>query len=693
MPGPGTATLEPQAIQPGSAPSTAASPDRRRFTNSALIAVGIAAVPYLWVLWDGGLDPLRTAWRSRQFSNFYEIQARALFHGHWWVPKGSLGIEAFVIDGRDYTYFGPFPALLRMPIMAVTDALDGRLTAPSMLLAWAVTALFVSLLAWRVRLLVRGPVPLGRAEAASFAVVLATILSGSTLLHLAAMPWVYHEDLAWSVALTTGALFALLGVLEHPTKRRVIALGALISAATLARSATGWACVIGAMLAAAWFASGRGGDANRRWWRATLAAGLIPLAIGCALTWVKFGVPFGLPMNAQVFTKINQHRREFLAANGGRYFNPEFVPSTLLAYLRPDGLRFTSVFPFITLPAAPARAVGGVVLDQVYRTTSVPSSMPLLFLLSAWGAITAFRPRPVGRVRLTRVPLLAAGACITGVLVWGYIANRFLADFLPLLVLASLIGLCDVWRRLEGRSRRVRSTAVAIVAALAVFGMVANLAAASTPTERIAWEGARLRSFIKTQQSVGDLIGKPLKVERVDRLPPSAPADQLFVVGNCAGLYYSLGDFDHPWAAVERATTTGEFDFTLTVHRPLDARVTIPLVTAGDGPSTTVSMQLEGAGRIRFRENDRHLPSLGKWGHVKLGRRYQVMVNIDTGTHEVSASLGRFPVFLGWTSAPPPRVVVHTLPEPDDATFSLRELRRPPPKTPICRSLLRGTTD
>jgi len=690
MSGPGTATLEPQATQPGSGPSTTASADRRRFKNSALIGAGIAALPYLWVLWDGRLDPLRTAWRSRQFSNFYEIQTRALFHGHWWVPKGSLGIEAFVIDGRDYTYFGPFPALLRMPVMAFTDALDGRLTAPSMLLAWAVTALFVSLLAWRVRLMVRGPVPLGRAEAASFAVVLATILSGSTLLHLAAMPWVYHEDLAWSVALTTGALFALLGVLERPTTRRVVAAGALITAAILARSVTGWACVIGAMLAAAWFASGRGGDENRRWWRATLAAGLIPLAIGCAVTWAKFGVPFGLPMHNQVFTKINEHRREFLAANGGRYFNPEFVPSTALAYLRPDGLRFTSVFPFITLPAAPARAVGGVILDQVYRTSSVPASMPLLFLLSAWGSITAFRPRPVGRARLTRIPLLAAAACLSGVLVWGYIANRFLADFLPLLILGSVIGLADLWRRLEGRSRRVRGGALAVVTALGVFGMVANLAAASTPTERIAWEGARLRDYIKTQQSVGDLIGQPLKVQRVDHLPPGASADQLFVVGDCAGLYYSLGDFDHPWASVERSSAAGRYDYSLTVHRRLPDRVTIPLVTVGDDPSTTVSMQLEGAGRIRFRENDRYLPSIGKWGRARLGRRYRVTVNVDTGTHEVSASLGRFPVFLGWTSALPPSVVVHTPPEPDGGEFSLRELKRPPPKIRLCRSLTDG---
>ncbi len=94
-------------------------------------AVGIGALVattlYLWVL-GGLLD-------NRPFSNFYDIQARALLHGHVDVPAGSLGIEAFVEGSRHYMYFPPGPAFLRMPIFAITDSLDGRLTPLSMLLA------------------------------------------------------------------------------------------------------------------------------------------------------------------------------------------------------------------------------------------------------------------------------------------------------------------------------------------------------------------------------------------------------------------------------------------------------------------------------------------------------------------------------------------------------------------------------
>ena len=182
------------------------------------------AVPYLWILtdlWNRSPSLLRTVLANHSLSNFYDLQARAMFHGHLYVTNGSFGQETFIHDGRHYTYFGLFPSLLRMPILLFTHSLDGRLTAMSMLLSWVVTGVFSALMLWRVRLLIRGPVALGRAEATTYGVLIATILGGSVLVYLAASPWVYSEDIAWSVALTIGSLFALLGILEAPSWKRV----------------------------------------------------------------------------------------------------------------------------------------------------------------------------------------------------------------------------------------------------------------------------------------------------------------------------------------------------------------------------------------------------------------------------------------------------------------------------------------
>ena len=72
---------------------------------------------------------------------------------------------------------------------------------------------------WRLRILMRGDAVVGRAEAASYGALMATIMGGSVILFLAATPFVYNEDFAWSIPLTLGSLFALLGVLERPSTR------------------------------------------------------------------------------------------------------------------------------------------------------------------------------------------------------------------------------------------------------------------------------------------------------------------------------------------------------------------------------------------------------------------------------------------------------------------------------------------
>ena len=46
--------------------------------------------------------------------NFYDLQARAMLAGRLYLPNGSIGIEAFIHDGHQYTYFGLFPSLLRL---------------------------------------------------------------------------------------------------------------------------------------------------------------------------------------------------------------------------------------------------------------------------------------------------------------------------------------------------------------------------------------------------------------------------------------------------------------------------------------------------------------------------------------------------------------------------------------------------
>ena len=206
----GQSVLETPATTSPSAGVPIADKSLRRFVTSISVAMVVVAIPYLfvlWDLWDGAVYPTR----SVSPSNYYDLQAEAMAHGHLYLPASKLGVEAFFHDGHAYTYFGIFPSLLRAPFVLFFPSLFGHLTAPSLLLAWLVTGLFASMLLWRVRVLIRGSVTMGWNEAASCGLIVAAITGGSVLVYLAANPWVYDEDLAWSVALTLGCLFALLG--------------------------------------------------------------------------------------------------------------------------------------------------------------------------------------------------------------------------------------------------------------------------------------------------------------------------------------------------------------------------------------------------------------------------------------------------------------------------------------------------
>jgi hypothetical protein len=531
----------------------------RRFQVVVLGAILAASVPYLWVLWDlwGAVSPFRISEsRTGPASVEFDVQARAILHGHLSLPRGSIGLEAFIHDGRTYTYFGLFPSLIRIPFLLFTHSLDGRLSAPSLLLAWLVTALFASLLLWRIRIVIRGDAPLGWAETLSYGILIFSILAGSVLVFLASTPDAYSEDEAWSVALTCCSLFALLGVVERPSLGRVTIAGLFVLLTNLTRGPTGYACILGTMGLAAWFAIGRAGSERRRWALPVFLAGFVGLVAGCAIDLAKFDLIFGYPASEQEVFKAFGFNR----INGGRQFSVRFLPSTLQAYAFPGNLRITPVFPYLTLPEIPTHLIAHTKLFTRGNTASVIGSMPLLFGAGLWGVISTFLPHRPMVVRSLRILLLAAAASAGAMMLFGLILERYVGDFMPLLVLASMVGMVDIWRRLDCRRRGARILVPAVIGVLALVGFVASVGIAITPQDN--WTQTQTDHYVQFEQAVSNVTGHPLShdVVRGSSLPANAPPmGQLFIVGNCRGLYISDGEgvafptISHVWRPVELA--------------------------------------------------------------------------------------------------------------------------------------------
>jgi hypothetical protein len=596
--------------------------DRRRFTLAAVAGIAVVLVPLvysLFDLWTGSFNLLR----SVSPANIYDLQAQAMLHGHLWVPKGSIGVEGFLHDGRTYTYFGLLPSLFRMPILFVLPHAAGHLTALSIMAAWILTALIAPLLIWRVRILIRSDSALGIGEATCLGALVATILGGSVLLFLAASPWVYDEDVAWAIPVTLATLFLFLGILDAPTKRRVTLLGLLLVAGVLGRQPAALACVAGTLIISAWFFLGRGGDHNKRWALPIAVAALAPIPLLLAVNWLKFGTPLNsLPLSDQVWTHVNAHRRVFLAASGGKGYSLHFIPTTLWAYMQPLGLRVQPTFPFFALPVHSPNVVGPYVFDVLYPTPSVPASMPLLFLLSCCALVVCFRRNPGRGVRLMRIPIVVAAGATAVDFVYGYIAPRYLGDFLPFLVLGGAVGLVAIWRTLESRRPHVRRLIVGVVLLLALLSVAINVGLALSPTTQ--WQPIQASNYVTAVKGVSDVTGHPIarQVKVAGSLPYWAPANEIYVVGDCAGVYLSTGQsvayapglqIQHDsWDVIQQGDDI-HHALSISFNGPMKRGVAIPVFSYGD---VNVVVQPISNRLVLFGVQNPHAPNI-PWPPVR----------------------------------------------------------------------------
>ena len=472
--------------------------DRTRFCISLSIGAAIVLVPYLWVLtvlWNPGPSLLRTVLPSHKLSNFYELQGRALLAGHLYVPNGALGEEAFLHGGHQYMYFGLFPSLIRLPVLMLTHSLDGRMTAISILAAWIVTAVMSGVILWHCRVVLRGPADLGLLEAVTYAAAFAAILGGSALVNLAANPWVYSEDIVWSVALSLVATVAMIAVLTAPSWRRVVFLFLAVLAVNLTRGTTGLAWSAGAIAAGAWLGWRRRRDGEgTNLWLPTIAAGVIPTVVSSGISWLKFGGPNGYPLQDQVWFRTHH----VAGINHGHYFSLNYLPTGLSTYFGSLGVHVSSVFPYFTLPQYPAHGVAHTVLFGSEQVTSVTGSMPLLLILTLVGVFGVLRPSTPRPVRLMVIPLLAAALPAGAILIFGFIDNRFVGDFVPLLAIGSAIGLPVAWQSVTSRGWSIRWTAVTVVVLLSVYSIAVNFGMSITPNGW--WSPQQTAAFVRAQE-------------------------------------------------------------------------------------------------------------------------------------------------------------------------------------------------
>ncbi|CAB4945955.1 unannotated protein [freshwater metagenome] len=637
--------------------------DQRRFFCACAIGGALGLIVFLLVIFlNHG-----KFFASSFVSGFYETQARSLRHLRFDVPPGSLGIEAFEIDGKSYMYFGPWPSLIRMPFMWLFPGMSGRWVNPSMLVALIVALIATSRLAWRIRGLVNEASPISRLECWVVGIFSFTVGGGSVFLFLTSQAWVYHEAELWGAAAALIVFDLILAFVLEPRAYRLVLASGFATMAVLSRPSVGFGPVfalgiIGVAsllpLSRRFFGLGKVFDPSKplRWaWRAVLAA-MVPAAIYVFVNYLKFNTILVFPSDKQIFSRVSAYREEMLAANGNSLFGSKFFLTALVQYLRPDGLQFSSLVPFINFPAT-AHVFGGVQFDTIEPTSSLTASMPFFACLAIVGVFAALWPGKGMPSRLASTRLLLLGALVGAytVIPYSYIAQRYMSDFMPVLVIAGLVGAFVALRWAEQRQWR-SSFILAPIAILAMFSFFANasLSWSYHYASPLVSEGY-VTKYVDIQYTIHDSFprGKAPYVVQGDRLPfPPLAKGTLFVLGDCKGVYYSQGNSWEPtdkWYAVARTRATGQYRFRVRFNRVSKTTIEPILLRGRAGKIQTVAAQVTKNNRVIFglhsegHENLRHSPRAKNgffWGaplKFKPGKPYDMVIVMDENNGAVSA--------------------------------------------------------
>ena len=392
----------------------------------------------------------RGAWNFREqrddggwSGGFYKAQAESMLEGHFDVPRKAIQGECFDYKDLCFGYFGVTPSLIRLPFIGILRWLDSAL--PSIFLGVAVLLGYwaaVRLVESSVPGVDAGTTPRWMTIGYHAAAVLA-LGPGGTLIFVT-RPAVYEEAVAWGIAFFLLALMRVASWVRTRATRDLVWAVLLSVFAANARLTFAVACiVVGALVVMlAW---------RRSRSRLALALGLglalLPGATTAGVFILKFDTPWPeWRLNEQIPEAL--HWQDIMRRNGDRITSVIFVPTALVAYLRPDAVarepgalgfdfRFPRPVPVLWVPPLPP---GGAYVEYVASLTStMPGPWAITLVMLIW-LPRARRQLPRDTWLLLAGFMTAATAMIVPTVTHFAIANRYLAEFFPLAVIGTAAG-------------------------------------------------------------------------------------------------------------------------------------------------------------------------------------------------------------------------------------------------------------
>ena len=411
-------------------------------------------------------------------SGAYDSQAEHFLRGNVDVDAEAIGHEAMIVNGKTRMYFGPFPALLRIPLNLVYPAGHGKWSRLSGFCA-GVLALFA--FAGLVRTAVcSSPLSPRARDWLCNACVIGFAL-GSPLLLLLGNLSIYNEAIIWGLALSLAALlfaFRSRQAEGNALTRALLGFSLCAGCALLSRVTFGAPFILIAPILALGLPREN---------RLTNIIALV-LPLGAAVTfylWLSYA-RFGTLTGVNFDYYINPVHSEFAHKFG--VFSPRRIPYSFADYFSVRFPSFQREPPFVgadrhsyDYPSLYSNDFSEVFLP-------LPWCSPWLVFGALMGITCLIRRN--GANVFERATALALFAQFLFILSFFLLAQRYAADLYPFLIFCLLMFLRS-GREALLRWRHVMIGLIAIsivVNSLATVSWLVNADQNVPPETRAAWE-------------------------------------------------------------------------------------------------------------------------------------------------------------------------------------------------------------
>ena len=445
-----------------------------------------------WTQWAGhwyAYDQLATAFGHGQLALLTKPDAALLALSNPYDPIARQNVpflrDYSLYQGRYYLYFGPVPAL----ILVLAKAITGASIGDQYITFASVAGIFIvlSLLIIRIRsIFFPGSAPW---------TLMPTLV---TIGLMAPWPWLLTTPSIYTAALAAGQFFFLAGILlawealrHAPVSRvRLLAAGLLFAGAFGSRiSLIVPGCFVAGVIALSLFLRSRRPSTPRS---TSLQAGVCfatPLVLAlAALAWYNWA-RFGSFMEAGFMYQLGGI---FKWKHIGQFVWPGYVGQNFYNYfLNPPIVKYT--FPYI-FPQQGVRQslLAALPIPEIYHSQEITGlifTAPFLMLALAPILSITRKAVPVGEdttelfmgLVITLLGCFVIGCAFFFAFFWA--AERYLADFLPGLVLLSMIGMWQIDGYLDSMPRRRAVYWISLTAIMAACIVLSLLLAISFNTD------------------------------------------------------------------------------------------------------------------------------------------------------------------------------------------------------------------